>query len=256
VSGYTVSEVAKLSGVSVRTLHHYDEIGLLKPDSVGANGYRYYGRDELLRLQQILFHRELGFALSEIARILDDPGFDRPRALRAHRETLQAESRRYRRLVKTVDETLAELEGDQAMKETAMFKGFDPKKQAEHEGWLVERGGEPMKAAIATAKAGMKDWKQAQYDAAQAEQMEIEAAMATALTEGLPADCATVQALMKRHHAWIEKMWNRPASGEAYAGLGELYQSHPEFRARYEARATGLTDYLAEAMRVFAARSL
>lgn len=77
MSGYTVKQVAKLSGVSVRTLHHYDEIGLLKPESVGANGYRYYGQDELLRLQQILFHRELGFPLAEIARVLDAPDFDR-----------------------------------------------------------------------------------------------------------------------------------------------------------------------------------
>src|SRR5438105_14624569 len=99
VRGLTVSEVAKLSGVSVRTLHHYDEIGLLKPDSVGANGYRYYGRDELLRLQQILFHRELGFPLEEIAKVLDAPGFDRAAALRAHRDKLQAERRRYGQLV-------------------------------------------------------------------------------------------------------------------------------------------------------------
>ena len=83
---YTVKQVAKLSGVSIRTLHHYDEIGLLKPARVGANGYRYYGRDELLRLQQILFHRELGFALDEIQKLLGAADFDRKAALRAHRE--------------------------------------------------------------------------------------------------------------------------------------------------------------------------
>ena len=70
MSGHTVKQVARLSGVSVRTLHHYDEVGLLKPACVGGNGYRYYGREELLRLQQILFHRELGFSLEEIARVL------------------------------------------------------------------------------------------------------------------------------------------------------------------------------------------
>ena len=77
MSGYTVKQVAKLSGVSVRTLHHYDEIGLLEPAAVGGNGYRYYGREELLRLQQILFHRELGIPLDQIGRLLDAPGFDR-----------------------------------------------------------------------------------------------------------------------------------------------------------------------------------
>src|SRR3981189_3367262 len=111
-NSYTVSQVARLSGVSVRTLHHYDEIGLLKPASVGANGYRYYGREELLRLQQILFHRELGFSLEEIGRTLDAKGFDKVAALKAHRQKLEAATRRYRRLMRTIDETLAALEGD------------------------------------------------------------------------------------------------------------------------------------------------
>ncbi len=254
--GYTVKQVAKLSGVSVRTLHHYDEIGLLKPESVGANGYRYYGRDELLRLQQILFHRELGFPLAEIAQVLDAPDFDRVAALKAHRARLEAETKRYRRLVRTIDETLAALRGGTAMDDRAMFRGFDPKKQAEHEAWLIDNHGEDMRERIAQSKAGMKGWKQADFDSAQDEAAAIEAAMAKALADGLPADSAAVQALMARHHAWVALMWNRKPTGEAFAGLGQLYQGHPEFRARYEARAAGLTDYLTEAMRVFAERSL
>src|SRR6201996_256305 len=105
----TVKQLAAISGVTVRTLHHYDEVGLLKPASVGANGYRYYGQDELLRLQQILFHRELGFALEEIGQVLDAPDFDRAAALRAHKARLAAERRRYGRLMRTIDETLAAL---------------------------------------------------------------------------------------------------------------------------------------------------
>src|SRR5690242_16545098 len=130
LNGRTVSEVAKLSGVSVRTLHHYDEVGLLKPAGVGPNGYRYYGRGELLRLQQILFHRELGFSLQEIGRVLDAEDFDKVAALKAHRAKLAAEAARYRRLMRTIDATLAALEGDATMDETAMYMGFDPKKQA------------------------------------------------------------------------------------------------------------------------------
>ena len=86
----TVRQVAKAARISVRTLHHYDAIGLLKPAHVGANGYRYYGRTELLRLQQILFYRELGMALGEIGSILDDPGFDPLTALKGHRAALAA----------------------------------------------------------------------------------------------------------------------------------------------------------------------
>ncbi len=112
---FTVKEVARLSGVTVRALHHYDAIGLLKPATVGANGYRYYGRDDLLRLQQILFHRELGFSLSEIGQILDAAGFDRTAALRAHREHLLATARRARALIRTIDQTLMALNGDAPM---------------------------------------------------------------------------------------------------------------------------------------------
>ena len=85
---YTVKQVAKLSGVSVRALHHYDEIGLLKPAHIGTNRYRYYGEEELLRLQQILIHRELDIPLAEIAEVLDAPDFDRLATLRVQREKL------------------------------------------------------------------------------------------------------------------------------------------------------------------------
>ena len=98
----TVKQVAKVSGVSVRTLHHYDEIGLLKPAHTGRNRYRYYGEEELLRLQQILLHRELGMPLGEIAAILDAPGFDRLATLQQQRERLEAEAKRYARLVRTI----------------------------------------------------------------------------------------------------------------------------------------------------------
>ena len=77
MSNYTVKQLARLSGVSVRTLHHYDEIGLLRPAFIGENRYRYYGREELLRLQDILFHRELGVPLQEIGRLLEHEGRDR-----------------------------------------------------------------------------------------------------------------------------------------------------------------------------------
>jgi DNA-binding transcriptional MerR regulator len=253
---YTVSEVAKVSGVSVRALHHYDEIGLLKPGHVGENGYRYYGRDELLRLQQILFHRELGFPLDEIRQVLDAPGFDRIAALKGHRGRLMAEAKRYRDLVKTLDATLAELEGETGVDEKAMYRGFDPKKQAEQEAWVVERYGARGQEAIDTQKAVTRDWKQADFDRSQAEIAEIEQGLAEALAGALPADSERVQGLMRRLHAWVTRSWVAAPDRAAFRGLAQLYGEHPEFRARYEARAAGLTDYLTEAMEVFAAREL
>lgn len=256
VRGYTVKQVAKLSGVSVRTLHHYDEIGLLKPESVGANGYRYYGRDELLRLQQILFHRELGFPLDEIRQVLDAPGFDRAEALRRHRARLEVETKRYRRLIATIDETLAALEGATTMKDEGIYAGFDRKKQAQYEAWLRDRYGPGMQAVVDKSKAAIESWPHAEIDAFKAEMEAIEAGMAKALTDGLPADSDAVQALARRHCAWVARTWPQPPTRAGYLGLAGIYEEHPDFRARYEARAAGLTEYLAEAMRLYAERAL
>jgi DNA-binding transcriptional MerR regulator len=256
MSGYTVKQVAQLSGVSVRTLHHYDEIGLLKPSSVGANGYRYYGRDELLRLQQILFHRELGFPLQEIRQVLSAPEFDRVAALRAHRERLMGQICRFRTLVRTLDDTLAALEGDTDMNDKAMYRGFFPETQAEHEAWLIAHLGDGVRPRIEQAKAKMKDWSQAEFDTHLAEGERIETAMAQALTDGLSANSPAVGELIQQLHSWVGNSWNDPPGRKGFVGLAKLYQEHPEFRARYESRAAGLTDYLAEAMSAFAERSL
>src|SRR5512143_296680 len=100
---YTVQQLARLAGVSARTLRHYDHIGLLKPSARSAAGYRLYGEADLLRLQQILFFRELDFPLADIQGILDEPGFDQVKALHAHRRLLQQEADRLERLLKTIE---------------------------------------------------------------------------------------------------------------------------------------------------------
>jgi DNA-binding transcriptional MerR regulator len=256
MSVYTVSELARLSGVSVRTLHYYDEVGLLKPAHVGENGYRYYGREELLRLQQILVHRELGFPLAEIRRVLDAPGFDRTAALRAHRDRLIAEARRYRALVKTLDATLAALEGDTEMNDKAMYRGFPPEKQAAHEAWMVDRFGDAVHTEIEASKQRMDAMSAADFDGFQAEMHAIETELARAMAEGLPADGEVVAALVRRHHDWVARGWDRTPDAVAYRNLAAIYEEHPEFRAHYERRARGFTDYLVAAMTAFAEKAL
>src|SRR5688572_19985660 len=138
---YAVKQLAKLSGVSIRTLHHYDDIGLLKPARLGQNRYRYYEEPEVLRLQQILFHRELGFSLQEIVELLDRADFNRIEALRAHRARLEQQAQRYAELVRTIDRTIADLNGNRTMKHDELFNGFSPEKQAGYEQWLIEQYG-------------------------------------------------------------------------------------------------------------------
>lgn len=256
MSRYTVKQLATMSGVSVRTLHHYDQIGLLRPASVGDNGYRYYGREELLRLQQILFHRELEFPLEAIAAVLAAPDFDRTAALRRHRTRLAAEARRYRRLLRTLDETLAVLEGETDMKDRDLYQGFAPEKQAEYEAWIIDRHGEAARAAIDHGKTVMKGWSPADAAGFQAEIEAVEAGLATAMTDGLPPDCAAVSDLVRRHHAWVARSWKAPPTRETYLGLAAMYGDHPDFRARYEDRATGLLEYLQAAMAAFAEGAL
>ena len=133
MSNYTVKQLARLSGVSVRTLHHYDEIGLLRPAFVGENRYRYYGREELLRLQDILFHRELGVPLQEIGRLLATDGRDRVVILTQHREMLAERIANSRRLLTTIDRTIGEMNGAGTMNDKDLYHGFVPEKQAEYE---------------------------------------------------------------------------------------------------------------------------
>lgn len=251
---YTVKQLARLSGVSVRTLHHYDEIGLLKPAFVGENRYRYYGRDELVRLQDILFHRELGVPLQEIARALDEGGRDRISVLEEQRELLRDRVQRSRQLIRTIDRTIAELKGTDNMSDSDLYKGFSPQKQAEYENWLVDRYGPSMRERIDTGKALLESvGPQGQRDRL-AELAVIEAELAGAKEAGTDPGDPSVEPLLQRHREWVGSMWDQPCEPLTYSGLADLYTSHPDFRSRYEAITPGFTDWLAAAMKAHSAR--
>lgn len=255
---FTVKQLAELSGVSVRTLHHYDEIGLLAPAFVGDNGYRYYGEEELLRLQQILLHRELGFSLREIAALLADPNFNRIAALEAHRVRVEAEAERYRRLVRTIDRTIARLKdshpGGVMMKHAELYEGFAPEKQEAYERWLVERYGDAMKPWIEKSRDKFTGLAEAEQKAVLEQLAAIEQDLAECCRRNVAIDSPALAPVLERHREWVSYMWDRPCPPDAYAGLADLYLSHPDFRARYEQLQTGFCDYLAAAMKSHAAR--
>jgi DNA-binding transcriptional MerR regulator len=249
----TVKQLAAISGVTVRTLHHYDEIGLLTPGAVGANGYRYYGRQELLRLQRILFHRELGVPLNEIAELIDLEGENQIGVLKQHREKLEAERERYRVLIETIDRTIADLKGERLMANAELYQGFSPEKQAGYEAWLIERYGEPMRKGIEEAKrvhAKRSPAEQKTFLEAQGKELEeVEQALASALRNGVDPGSDGVDLLITRHRAWVGAMWGRPCSPQRYSGLADLYLAHPDFVSRYERIEKGFTDYLTSAMK-------
>ena len=250
----TVKQLAAISGVTVRTLHHYDEIGLLKPAHVGENGYRYYGREQLLRLQQILFHREFGVPLEEIAELLELKNDDRVAVLLRHRERLESEARRYAELIRTIDLTVAGIKGQGELKNADLYKGFSTEKQGEYEAWLIERYGDPMKASIETSKKAFARMTQAEKDAMIAGLQPIEEALAEGLRRGIDPKSDVIDAQVARHKAWVTQMWGKPCTAEAYGNLADLYLSHPDFVKRYETIEPGFSDYLTTAMKAHAER--
>jgi DNA-binding transcriptional MerR regulator len=251
---FTVKKVAKLSGVSIRTLRFYDEIGLLKPAFYGENGYRYYGKEQLLILQQVLFYRELGFELAMIQKIVADPKFDKAAALRSHRTHLLKETERTNALIGTIDKTLAHLERRVPMKDDEMYLGFDPKKQAEYEQQAIDRWGEPAREHIAESKRRTKDWKKEDFDRVKRDYDDLHRAFAAAIDRGLTPECQEVQALVTRHCTVVNRFWT--PNRASYIGLGRTYCEHPDFRKQYAGYHLGLAEYLAEAMKVYAEREL
>jgi MerR family transcriptional regulator, thiopeptide resistance regulator len=246
---YTVSELANISGVTIRTLRFYDEIGLLRPAYVADNGYRYYGKKQLLLLQQILFFRELGFELKEIKEAITQSDFDKMHTLRLHQQTLQEKITRLNNLVNTIDTTINYLEGKQTMEEKKLFYGFDTEKQTQYEESLRKRYGNRIEAHIKQSKAHVKDWTMQDWQKSGKEFDAICKDLAIHLEQGNSVDSPQVQTIIKRHYEWLKKFWT--PNKESYIGLGIGY-TEKEWNERFEPYHPKLAQYLAEGMNFFA----
>ncbi|KJD45669.1 MerR family transcriptional regulator [Paenibacillus terrae] len=251
---YTVKEVSGLSGISVRTLHYYDEIGLLKPHHVGDNGYRYYEQEQLLRLQQIMVYRELELPLSDIGDLLEQTKEKTAEVLLEHRSKVQNKVFRLHTLLQTIDETVAHLKGEQTMQPEQLYQGFDPEKQEMYERDLAERYGQEADEKIQESKTAAKNWSKEDYLDSQAEADQIHRQLAEAMNKGLKHSSEEVQALIRRHLQWVSRFYTPTA--EIYSGLGDLYVEHEDFRKMYEGYEPGLAEYLRDGMKVLAEREL
>lgn len=249
---YTVKQLAKLSGVSVRTLHFYDEIGLLKPAYYGENRYRYYEEEQLLMLQQILFYRELDFSLSDIQRLLSSSDFDKVEALNSHKQILKNGFERTKKLLETIDKTISHLRGHTTMKDEELYYGFDSEKQKEHEKSLVERG-IVTQDLLDECNKKIKYWGDKEKNAFIQDMEKILQEIVAAINKKLAPSDAEVQNLMRQHYVWLERTWN--PTKETYLGLTQLYQT-PEFRVFYDQRDPRLLAFMIEAMQIFADREL
>ena len=246
--GYTVSRLAKMAGVSVRTLHHYDEIGLLTPAARSDAGYRLYGEVYMLRLQQILFFRELDFPLDDIRLILDDADFDPLAALEEHRRLLHERAARIGRLLKTIDRTIAKLtenDMDDKVTDEEIYAGFTHEQRQRYEREMREQY-DPELVAESNRRVG--NMPKAQWQALQTEGEDVRLTLA-GLMDREVAD-PEVQAAIARHYAMMNQFY--PVSAEIYRGLGQLYITNDEFRAFYDKIRPGLADFLQPAMAYYA----
>lgn len=174
--------------------------------------------------------------------------------LRRHREKLEAEARRYAQLIETIDRTIAGLTGQNEMKNADLYKGFSAERQAEYDAWLIERYGDGMKASIERSKTAMANMSEAEQAAVMHELHDLEQALAEGLRRGVDPASGAIDGLIARHRAWVAQAWDRPCTAEAYAGLADLYLSHPDFVSRYETIERGFAQYLTTAMKAHAAK--
>lgn len=247
---WSIQEVVRSTGVTSRTLRHYQQVGLLLPSRTGHGGLRFYDREGLLRLQRILVLRELGLGLPEIGHVLEER-VDTASALRAHAEQLERERRRLERILGSVRSTMERLEqGDELMPET-MFDGFD---HTQHREEVERRWGEQ---AYADSDRWWRTSSETDKQSFRAELDALVAGFADTSARGLPAEHEEVQALTARLHAWVGAGWGGTAPGaEAFAGLGDMYVADPRFSETFTAQGRPFAEHVREAMTVYALENL
>jgi DNA-binding transcriptional MerR regulator len=243
---YTIKQLADLAGVSRRTLHHYDEIGLLRPSEKGPNRYRYYDDQAALRLQQILFYRELGMGLRGIQEILDGPDFDLLDALQEHKTELHKRVARLNRLIETVDSTILHVKGEMTMSDHEIFEAFTEEQQEEYarqarQRWDPELVDESMKLW----KSYSPEKKQQVMDEGKAIYLDILEYMQAGKAPG----SSEVQACLVRWHEHMHYFYE-PTWG-VLRGLGQMYAISPDFRATFAKMHPDLPDFLKEAIQVY-----
>ena len=247
---YTVQKLSQLAGVSTRALRYYDEIGILKPARINSSGYRIYGHEEVNKLQQILFYRELGVSLENIKEIITSPNFDSTNALKEHREKLLAKKNQLDMLIANVDKTIAEVEGRIIMSDKEKFEGFKEKLIKDNE----EKYGTEIRqkygdAVIDTSNEKFRNMSKEKY--AEYEQLEknvLKTLKAAFATKDPASDLA--QKAADLHRTWLSYSWNS-YSKEAHAGLAKMYVEDERFTQYYDKDQPGLAAFLRDAILIY-----
>jgi len=241
---YTVKKLASLAGISVRTLHYYDEIGLLKPESRSAVGYRHYGEDTVIRLQQIMFFRELDFSLEEIRKIISRPDYDMLEALQSHRTLLMKRAERIDELLTTVEKTIKKLKGEIKMQIKEYYEGFSDEQVEKYRQEVHQRWGED---TLRESEARVLAMGKKNFAALQAEGAAIFKAISDNMSKGFAS--REIQEQVAKWRQWLENFHHY--SDEAVLGLGQTYSQHPEFAKLFQKIHTDLPEFLTRAIEYY-----
>lgn len=243
-AAYTVGRVADLSGVTVRTLHHYDEIGLLSPGGRSEAGYRIYEDSDLQRLQRILFYRELGFDLREVQAIIDDPNTDWLGHLRRQRGLLTQRIERLGTMVDAIDYEMEARKMDIRLTPEERLEVFGEFRPEDHAEEAENRWGETeafRESNRRVSKYNKEDWQRLK-----AEEESIRSRLAAALEAGLAPDSGEAVAAAEAHRGHISR-WFYECGYEMHRGLTDMYVSDERFRSNYDTRTPGLAAYIRSA---------
>jgi len=246
---YTVKELAKLSGVSVRTLHYYDEIGLLKPAYYAENGYRAYEEKQLLIMQQILFFRELGMELKKIKKILKNGDFDKISALVSHKMVLLNQIKKNQQLIQTIDHTIKHIKGERRMDEKEMYRGFSLEKQQEHQKLLKERYGIEIDHHIDASYKKVENWDSEKWNEVSEEFDSLLQELVELAKKGLEPSSKEAQKCVEKHYNWLSHFWS--PGKEAYIGHSNLILE-TDLSKTYNQMNPGLASWFADAMAIYA----
>ena len=241
----TVGEIALLTGVTVRTLHHYDEIGLVRPDRHSDNGYRLYGSREIERLQEVLLFRELGLGLEEIRQIVSDSGYQRLTALERHRRMIESKANHLLGMIDAIDATIAAERNGTTMTNKDMLGVFGDFNPDDFEDEAKEAWGDTdayRESAQRTARYTKQDWEQMKREDA-----EINSALAALMESGTLADSPEAMDLAERHRSHLSK-WFYECTPEIHAGLGQVYIADSRFTENIDRTTPGLAAYLSAAI--------
>jgi DNA-binding transcriptional MerR regulator len=248
-ASYTVGELAALAGVSVRTLHLYDQKGLVSPSGRTPAGYRLYGEADLLRLQQVLFYRELDFSLEDIKKALDTPVYDYVAALKRHRRLLEFKAERLSTLMGTIDRTIRSLNGeDDMLTNKELYEGFDDQtiERYEQEAKTNWGGTDAYEQSRRRVRAMSKE----QWQAVKTRGEEITLAFVALYKAGKSPDGPEAMEVCASWAGHLKAFYD--PTPEMIEGLGAMYADHPDFRATYEKIAPGLADWLKPVMAAYA----